>query len=163
MVSGGVSVGTHDVVRDAFAELGRIELWRVAVQPGKPVAFGRAPAGGRTGAVLLFGLPGNPVSSQVTFELFVRPILRRMAGHADVIGREVVRARLGQSVTKARARRAFLRVRLTQAEGGWRADLTGGQESHMLSALAAADGLAVIPESTDALEAGAEVEVIRIR
>ena len=87
VASGGVSVGAHDVVKDAFAAVGRIDLWRIAVQPGKPLAFGRAGQGR-----LLFGLPGNPVSSLVTFELFVRPVIRRLAGHGDVIGREIVRA-----------------------------------------------------------------------
>jgi len=163
IASGGVSVGAHDVVKDAFALLGRVDLWRVAVQPGKPVAFGRASRPTGEGEVLLFGLPGNPVSSQVTFELFVRPVLRRLAGHPDLIGREIVRARLAQPAHKAPNRRAFLRVRLVEEGSGWRAELAGGQESHMLSALARADGLAVVPEDVDGLPAGAEVEVIRLR
>lgn len=163
VASGGVSVGAHDVVKDAFAAIGRVELWRVAVQPGKPLAFGRASATGRDGDVLLFGLPGNPVSSQVTFELFVRPVLRRLSGHQDLFGRQVVRARLDRAVSKSPGRRAFLRVRLTEEAGGWRASLAGGQESHMLSALAAADGLAIVPEEHDSLPAGADVDVIRIR
>jgi molybdopterin molybdotransferase len=159
VVSGGVSVGAHDVVKDAFAELGRIELWRVAVQPGKPLAFGRA------GAALLFGLPGNPVSSLVTFELFVRPVVRRLAGHGDLAGREVVRATLSELVRKDPARRAFLRVRLARTDDapGWRASLAGGQGSHVLSALAAADGLAIVPEGVAELPAGAAVDVIRLR
>lgn len=157
VASGGVSVGAHDVVKGAFEEVGRIDLWRVAVQPGKPVAFGRA------GKTLLFGLPGNPVSSQVTFEIFVRPVLRRLAGFKDLIGRDSVRARLGESVRKAPGRRAFIRVRLVESDQGWRADLSGGQESHMLLALARADGLAIIPEDADSLDEGAEVEVIRLR
>ena len=157
IASGGVSVGAHDVVKDAFSAVGQIDLWRIAVQPGKPLAFGRA------GTTLMFGLPGNPVSSLVTFELFVRPVLRRLAGHADVIGREIVKATLVDAVRKAPGRRAFMRVRLTANEDGWRASLAGGQESHMLSALAAADGLAIIPETMDSAEAGTQVEVIRIR
>jgi molybdopterin molybdotransferase len=157
VASGGVSVGAHDVVKDAFAAVGRIDLWRIAVQPGKPLAFGRSD---RT---LLFGLPGNPVSSLVTFELFVRPVIRRLAGHEDLIGREIVRATLADPVRKAPGRRGFIRVRLTRDGDKWRADLAGGQESHMLAALAAADGLAIIPESMDEAPAGTEVEVIRIR
>jgi molybdopterin molybdotransferase len=165
VASGGVSVGAHDVVKDAFAEIGRIDLWRIAVQPGRPLAFGRAPATWREGDVLLFGLPGNPVSSLVTFELFVRPVLRRLSGYDDVVGRQVVRATLEQGVTKAPKRRAFLRVSLTATPDGtgWRASLAGGQDSHVLSALAAADGLAIIGEQQDAVPAGSEVEVIRIR
>ena len=156
VVSGGVSVGAHDVVKDAFARLGELELWRVAVQPGKPLAFGRAGGGDRQ--VLLFGLPGNPVSSFVTFELFVRPVLRRLAGHADVIGREVVRAHLSDAIRKPADRRTFLRVRLQDGQ----ARLSGGQGSHMLSGLAAANALAVIPEGVTELPAGAEVDVLRL-
>jgi molybdopterin molybdotransferase len=157
VASGGVSVGAHDVVKDAFASLGQIDLWRIAVQPGKPLAFGRSSKS------LMFGLPGNPVSSLVTFELFVRPVIRRLAGHSDVIGREMIRAVLDDDVRKAPGRRAFVRVRLTRASSGWRASLAGGQESHMLSALAAADGLAIIPETMDFAPAGTDVDVIRLR
>ena len=164
VVSGGVSVGAHDVVKEAFAQVGRVDLWRVAVQPGKPLAFGRAPAIGRGGEVLLFGLPGNPVSSFVTFELFVRPVLRRLAGHTELSGREIVTAKLAEPVSKSAGRRAFLRVRLERdPKGGWLARLAGAQDSHVLSALAAADGLAIVREEEDALPAGVEVEVIKIR
>jgi molybdopterin molybdotransferase len=164
IVSGGVSVGAHDVVKDAFSEVGRVDLWRVAVQPGKPVAFGRAQAQGEDAQpVLFFGLPGNPVSSFVTFELFVRPILRRMSGHGDVIGRDVVTARLLDDVSKSPGRRAFLRVQLAREEKGWTARLSGKQDSHVLSGLAASDGLAIVSEDDDSLAAGAEVEVIRLR
>jgi molybdopterin molybdotransferase len=163
VVSGGVSVGAHDVVKDAFEALGRMELWRVAVQPGKPLAFGRAQNVVAQGSVLLFGLPGNPVSSFVTFELFVRPVLRRLAGHADVIGRDTVRATLREPVSKSPGRRAFLRVRLENDGDAWSASLAGGQESHVLSALAAANGLAIVPEEEDSLPAGAVVDVLRIR
>ena len=137
IVTGGVSVGAHDVVKEAFERIGHIDLWRVAIQPGKPLAFGRATApDGRT--VLLFGLPGNPVSSFVTFELFVRPVLRRLAGHRDHLGRDVVRATLATDVTKSPDRRAFLRVTLEPVHEDvaltpWVARLAGGQGSHVLS------------------------------
>lgn len=178
IVSGGVSVGPYDVVRAAFAEFGSIDLWRVAVQPGKPFAFGTARAPGDDGsdpdrpATLLFGLPGNPVSTFVTFELFVRPALRRLAGHRDDdLFRPVDRAVLLEAVGKSHGRRAFIRVRLERDGSGspvrddrgrLRAGLaggTGGQGSHVLSALATADALAIIPEADDALPAGAEVAV----
>jgi molybdopterin molybdotransferase len=159
VVSGGVSVGARDVVKEAFAQVGRLELWRVAVQPGKPLAFGIAQRDGRR--VLLFGLPGNPVSSFVTFELFVRPVLRRLLGLVDLSGRQLVRARLTEPVTKSVGRRAFLRVRLATArDGTWQASLAGGQGSHVLSALARANGLAIVPEGVDSLPAGSEVEAI---
>lgn len=164
VTSGGVSVGAHDEVKEAFDEVGRMDLWRVAIQPGKPLAFGRATApDGRT--VLLFGLPGNPVSSFVTFELFVRPVLRTLAGHADPIGRRSVRARLTEPVTKSQHRRAFLRVRLTADPADptiHLAELSGGQGSHVLSALARSNGFAIIPEEVDALPAGSVVDVLRI-
>ncbi|MBA3778748.1 MAG: molybdopterin molybdotransferase MoeA [Chloroflexi bacterium] len=158
VVSGGVSVGAHDVVKEAFARIGSVDLWRVAVQPGKPLAFGHAVIDGRR--LLLFGLPGNPVSSFVTFELFVRPVIRRLAGHADPLARITRSARLGEPVRKDPARRAFLRVMLEpDREDGLIARLAGAQGSHVLSALAAADGLAVVPEGVSSLEAGAQVEV----
>jgi molybdopterin molybdotransferase len=176
IVSGGVSVGPYDVVRNAFEEFGRIDLWRVAVQPGKPFAFGTARAPGDDGndparpATLLFGLPGNPVSTFVTFELFVRPALRRLAGHRDdALYRSVDRAVLVEDVSKSSGRRAFIRVTVARdGDGSPRRDDrgrvtarlaggAGGQGSHVLSALATADALAVIPEADDTLPAGAEV------
>jgi molybdopterin molybdotransferase len=165
IVSGGVSVGPYDVVKTAIETIGRIDLWRVAVQPGKPFAFGTAerPDGGSP--VLLFGLPGNPVSSAVTFELFVRPAIRRMAGRRDLL-RPLDRALLRDAITKSHGRRAFLRVESERDDSGapMRDDqgrvlvhLAGGQGSHVISALAAADALAVIPEADDSLPEGSEV------
>ncbi len=171
VVSGGVSVGPYDVVKLAFEKIGRIDLWRVAVQPGKPFAFGVAdrPDGGRT---LLFGLPGNPVSSFVTFELFVRPAIRALAGHRpDRLRRPVDRAVVGEPVAKSHGRRAFIRViaerdaigsPVRDEHGRVRVRLAGGsagQGSHVISALAAADALAVVPEAHDTLDAGSEVEL----
>jgi molybdopterin molybdotransferase len=171
IVSGGVSVGPYDVVRAAFSEIGRMELWRVAVQPGKPFAFGVVdrPAGDQT---LLFGLPGNPVSSFVTFELFVRPAIRKLAGlPAERLVRPIDRAVLLDGATKSPGRRAFLRVVADRdAGGGATRDSEGrvlvrlagggrGQGSHVLSALAVADGLAIVPETVDRLEAGSPVDL----
>jgi molybdopterin molybdotransferase len=101
----------------------------------------------------------------VTFELFVRPVLRRLRGEAPTQGRPIVRAILSEPVSKSEGRRAFIRVRLSDepgADGRYHALLAGGQGSHVLSALAVANGLAVIPEGVAALPAGAEVEVIRL-
>jgi len=177
IVSGGVSVGPYDVVRSAFEAYGSVDLWRVAVQPGKPFAFGTGRAPGTAGdderaPALLFGLPGNPVSTFVTFELFVRPAIRRLAGHRDDdLFRPLDRAVLADRVTKSSGRRGFIRVTVERDERGTprrddhgrvRASLAGGsagQGSHVLSALATADGLAVIPETEDSLPAGAEVEL----
>jgi molybdopterin molybdotransferase len=175
IVSGGVSVGPYDVVKLAFEAIGRIDLWRVAVQPGKPFAFGVAARSGEPGRAdgprtLLFGLPGNPVSGFVTFELFVRPALRRIAGHAEVL-RPVDRGVLLDEATKSPTRRAFLRVTAERdaagmpvRDGQCRARVRlargpGGQGSHVLSALAAADALAVVPEDVEVHRAGDPVEL----
>jgi len=115
--------------------------------------------------VLLFGLPGNPVSSAVTFELFVRPAIRRLAGRTDLL-RPVDRGVLGEPVHKSHGRRAFLRVEaerdqtgapIRDANGRVPVRLAGGQGSHVISALAAADALAIVPEADDTLPTGAEV------
>jgi molybdopterin molybdotransferase len=165
LISGGVSVGPYDVVKQAMETIGRVDLWRVAVQPGKPFAFGTAPRPSGGLPTLLFGLPGNPVSSAITFELFVRPAIRRLSGRHDLY-RATDRAVLGEPVSKGHGRRAFLRVESERNEAGTpirdehgrvRIRLAGGQGSHVISALAAADALAIIPEADDSLPAGAEV------
>jgi molybdopterin molybdotransferase len=167
IVSGGVSVGPYDVVKTAMETIGRVDLWRVAVQPGKPFAFGSAPRPGGGAPVLVFGLPGNPVSSAVTFELFVRPALRRLAGRRDLL-RPTDRGVLSEPVTKGHGRRAFLRVIADRdpdrgpardAHGRVPVRLAGGQGSHVISALARADALAIVPETVDSLPAGAEVAI----
>ena len=171
IVSGGVSLGPYDVVRTAFEAAGSVNLWRVAVQPGKPFAFGTAagPAGRR---VLLFGLPGNPVSSYVTFELFVRPALRRLAGLADVL-RPSEPGILVEATSKSRGRRAFLRVEVERQPNGSPARdrdgrlivhlagarRTAGQGSHVLSTLGSADALAAVPEPLEDVPAGTVVDV----
>jgi molybdopterin molybdotransferase len=171
IVSGGVSVGPYDVVRAGFEAVGQVELWRVALQPGKPFAFGTARrADGRP--VLMFGLPGNPVSSFVTFEIFVRPALRRLAGYVDLL-RPSEPGVLVDAVTKSRGRRAYLRVEVERASNGAPARdphgrllihlagarAAGGQGSHVLSTLAAADALASVPESFEEVPPGTEVDV----
>jgi molybdopterin molybdotransferase len=165
IVSGGVSVGPYDVVRAAFEAVGTVSLWRVAVQPGKPFAFGTAERPGGGEPVLLFGLPGNPVSTAVTFELFVRPALRRLAGEPRPT-RNADRGVLLEPVSKARGRRTFLRVAAEREPDGRPSRdergrvpvrLAGGQGSHVLSALAAADALAIVPEADESLPAGADV------
>ena len=165
IVSGGVSVGPYDVVKTAMDTIGQVDLWRVAVQPGKPFAFGTAARPDGNGRVLVFGLPGNPVSTAVTFEVFVRPAIRRLGGRRDLL-RPVDRAVLDEPVGKAHGRRAFLRVTAGRDDAGAPIRdergrvvirLAGGQGSHVISALAGADGLAVIPEADDSLPVGAEV------
>jgi molybdopterin molybdotransferase len=147
VVSGGVSVGRHDHVRDVIERLGSLELWRIAVQPGKPLAFGRI------GEVPVVGLPGNPVSALVTFELFVRPLLRAMLGLSGD-GRQRVRVRVAERLAKDPERRAYLRVLVSAEDGRYVATSAGGQASSQLRPLAAANALLVVPEGLEATVPG---------
>jgi molybdopterin molybdotransferase len=153
LASGGVSVGAHDHVRDVIERLGMLDFWRIAVQPGKPLAFGRI------GATPVIGLPGNPVSALVTFELFVRPMLRRMLDLPGD-GRPRVRARVTEAVGKSRERRAYLRVVVRDEAGEYVADAAGGQGSSQLLPLARANALLVVPEGVPATEPGAVYDAI---
>jgi molybdopterin molybdotransferase len=153
VVSGGVSVGRHDHVRAAIERLGELAFWRIAVQPGKPLAFGLI------ADRPVIGLPGNPVSALVTFELFVRPLLRAMLGLAGD-GRLHLRVRLAQGVQKDRERRAYLRVVVRGVGDGWEASPAGGQGSAQLRPLATANALLVVPEGEPAGEAGALYDAI---
>jgi molybdopterin molybdotransferase len=155
VASGGVSVGRHDHVREAIERLGSLELWRIAVQPGKPLAFGRI------GSVPVVGLPGNPVSALVTFELFVRPLLRAMLGLAGG-GRPMIRARVSERLSKDAPRRAYLRVVVSTEDGGYVARSAGGQASSQLRPLAAANALLVVPEGIAATEPGETYDALLI-
>ncbi len=156
VASGGVSVGRHDHVRAGIERLGELDFWRIAVQPGKPLAFGSI------GACRVIGLPGNPVSALVTFELFARILLRGMLGLPGD-GRLHVAARLDTMVPKDRERRAYLRVVVRDGAGGWVASPAGGQGSAQLRALAAANALLAVPEGETAGEAGALYDATLLR
>ncbi len=160
--SAGVSVGEHDFVKAALDRLGAEQhLWLVDMRPGKPIAFATIPSAGKR-ALPVFALPGNPVSAMVTFELFARPALLRLGGHAR-LQRPVVRARAGAPIANPGKRRGYLRVTLSVGEdGGYRARLTGDQSSGILRSMVAADGLAVMPGDTT-VEAGGTVPVILLR
>lgn len=154
--SAGVSVGELDLVKEALTRLGaELHLWRVSMRPGKPITFGSL--AGRP----VFGLPGNPVSAMVTFELFVRPALLRMAGHS-ALDRPRVRARALAPMKNPGVRRGYLRVNLTRGEAGYGVTLTGGQGSGILRSMVLADGLAVVPGDT-VIRSGEAVEVIVLR
>jgi molybdopterin molybdotransferase len=147
VTSGGVSVGPHDLVRSIESELGVEEVfWRVAVKPGKPVSFG---VRGRT---LVFGLPGNPVSSLVGFELFVRPALLALQGARDPAPAYAL-GRLAAPLRRGPGRDELVRARL---DGGLLRPLVG-QESHMIARSALADALVLVPRGDGELPAGAEV------
>jgi molybdopterin molybdotransferase len=154
--SAGVSVGDLDLVKDALTRAGAdLHLWRVSMRPGKPITFGSLR--GRP----VFGLPGNPVSAMVTFELFVRPALRRMAGFRN-LHRLRLRARALAPIHNPGARRGYLRVTLERDDAGWGARLTGDQGSAILTSMVRAHGLAVIPGDTS-VDVGGPVEVIAFR
>ena len=151
-VSGGVSVGPHDHVKPALADLGVEErFWGVRLQPGKPTWFGSR---GRT---LVFGLPGNPVSAMVTFHLFARPALRALQG-ADPAPRRAT-ARLAEPVERNPRRDQMIRVQLEEAAEGRTAIRTKAQGSHVLTSMLGADALARIPAGEGALAAGESVDI----
>jgi molybdopterin molybdotransferase len=154
--SGGVSVGPHDLVRAVGGELGVEEVfWGVAVKPGKPVWFG---AKGRT---LVFGLPGNPVSSLVGLELFVRPAVLALQGVSDPLP-ALEPGRLAGAVRRNPARDQLLRARIRTDGDRLELDTLGGQESHMIVRAAAADALVLVPRGEGDLPAGADVGFLRL-
>jgi molybdopterin molybdotransferase len=155
VTSGGVSVGAYDVVKEAIGRLGPVTFARVAMQPGMPQSFGligpeRTP---------FFGLPGNPVSAYVSFEVFVRPAMRRMLG-VDAIHRPTLRARLTAPLTSPPGKRSFARAQLSVEHGAYSAMPVGGGGSHLIASLAHANALVVVPEKVTELEAGATVTVM---
>jgi len=152
LVSGGVSVGPHDHVKPALHELGVQEsFWRVALRPGKPTWFGRR------GSTLVFGLPGNPVSAMVCFQLFARPALRALQGASPDAARTT--ARLAVSVTLSPTRLEAVRCRLRATDEGLEAEPTGDQGSHRLSSMLGADCLALVGPGEGELALGERVEV----
>ncbi len=154
IASGGVSVGPHDHVKPALTALGVEErFWRVALQPGKPTWFGTR------GEQLVLGLPGNPVSSFVTFLLFARPALLRRQGHAQPLPSRG-RAQLTEAPPR-REREQALRVRLDETDGTLKATPTGAQGSHITGSLAAADALLFVPAGATP-QAGDSCEIERI-
>ena len=155
ITSAGASVGEHDLVKDVLEELGmEVRFWRVQMRPGSPFSFGTIARPGRA-ALPVFGLPGNPVSAVVTFEVLVRPVLRRLAGRSAVYPR-TLRVRAAETIPSKRGLMHFLRVRLEQdAAREWRARLTGAQGSGMLTSLVRADALLVVPATQACVEAGA--------
>jgi len=155
--SAGVSVGDHDHVRPTLEKLGvRLAFWGVEMKPGYPITFGRADDG--RGA-FVFGLPGNPVSALVTFELFVRPLLLALAGRSD-LARPEVTAIAGEAFRKKPGREHYVRVFLAKRGDGWIATTTGNQSSGVLRSMTLADGLLVFPAAASEIAAGARARVI---
>jgi molybdopterin molybdotransferase len=153
ITSGGASVGDHDLVKQVFAEIGEISFWKVKVKPGKPVAFGRV--GERTH---FFALPGNPVSSLVTFKLFVEPAL--YAWHHSQQATLELPAVAANSFRRQPGRMEFLRARLYSENGELKAECLKGQGSHMLGTLRHTNGFIRIDEDSTGFEPGARVTVL---
>jgi molybdopterin molybdotransferase len=156
VTSGGVSVGPHDLVRRVEADLGVEEVfWQVAVKPGKPVSFGVRDS------TLVFGLPGNPVSSLVGFELFVRPAVLALQGFADPLPR-FEPGRLGSDARSDAHRDQLVRARTRADDDGIVVDPLSGQESHMIARASGADALVLLPRGESVLPAGSPVRFLRL-
>lgn len=153
VTSGGASVGDHDLVRQVFAEIGEVHFWKARIKPGKPIAFGRV--GARTH---FFALPGNPVSSLVTFKLFVEPAL--IAWSHGWPGRLMLKAVAAGAFRRRAGRMEFLRARLFTRDGELYARALPGQGSHMLAPLAATNGFIVVPADSDGYADGATVQAM---
>jgi molybdopterin molybdotransferase len=154
--SGGVSVGERDVVKAAFFRKGDVSFYKVAMQPGMPQGFGFVQ--GKP----FFGLPGNPVSSFVSFEVFVRPAVLKMMGRSR-LGRPEVSARLEGDIPARTGKTQFVRVEVKRGADGWVAAATGGRGSNLISTVSRANGLAVIPPGTGSVRAGDSVKVMLFR
>jgi len=156
LTSGGVSVGDFDYVKPVLEEMGELTFCKVKMRPGNPQTLGTI-----TG-VPFFGLPGNPTSTYVGFEIFVRPALRRMQGHT-ALTRPVTLARLSHDVKKKQDRRYYLRGRCDLAEeGGYSATLSGSQSSALLTAAHRGNCFVVLPEGDGLFPAGTQVECVRL-
>jgi molybdopterin molybdotransferase len=160
ITSGGVSKGDYDIVKDVLAEHGEIGFWTVCMKPGKPIAFGviNEVKGRKKRKVPHLGLPGNPVSSMVTFEQFARPAILKMMGK-KILAKPTIRAIIDDDIASTDARRVFTRVVVTRHGGQYHASVTGPQGSGMLTSMVKANGLAVIPENSNGAKAGDVVEV----
>lgn len=153
ITSGGVSMGEFDYVKDIVEELGiDVKFWKVRLKPGKPTIFGKR------GDTMFFGLPGNPVSSMVTFEQFVRPAILKMTGHTDIF-RPKIRAVLAQDVKNRAGRTNMMRCVIEKRGDDYVASLTGEQGSGILSSMGKADGLMIIPADCTFTPRGSEVAV----
>ncbi len=160
ITSGGVSKGDYDIVKDVLAEHGEVGFWTVCMKPGKPLAFGiiKKVEGRRKKKVPHLGLPGNPVSTMITFEQFARPAMLKMMGK-KMLAKPTIRAIIEDDIANTDGRRLFARVMVTKRGGQYHASLTGPQGSGILTSMAKANGLAIIPESSKGVKARDMVEV----
>ncbi|MGB4593673.1 MAG: molybdopterin-binding protein, partial [Coriobacteriia bacterium] len=156
VTTGGVSMGDYDVVKDVLEQIGELDFWKVAMRPGAPQTHGAI------GGTPFFGLPGNPTSTMVGFELFVRPVVRKMAGHTRLL-RPRHPVVLAHEIKKKPDRRYFMRARADRRDDGtYIAALSGAQSSAMLTSMHRANCLLVLPEGESCFDAGATVDCIRL-
>ena len=155
LTSGGVSVGAYDVVKEVLSRLGTVSFDRVAMQPGKPQGFGTI----GPDSTPIITLPGNPVSAFVSFEVFVRPVIRRMLG-VEPLGRPIVRAALTEGMQSPKGRRQYARGWLEVRDGRYVVAPVGGAGSHLLGGLAHSNSLIVVPETQTHLDSGDGVDVM---
>jgi len=155
LTSGGVSMGDFDVVKKVLAAEGEMRFWRVRMKPGKPLAFGHIQG------VPLLGLPGNPVSAMVAFELFARPAILKMLGKTK-LEKPTLEAILADPIPRKDGRRHYLRVQVAREGDQFVARLTGEQGSGILLSMVRAQGLAIIPEEARSLPAGSRVRVMML-
>ena len=159
LTSGGVSMGTRDLIKPLLAELGTVHFGRVAFKPGKPTTFATIDRPGRASPLLVFGLPGFPVSSLVSFEVFVRPALRRLQGDARP-ERPHVRVTLRDPIYPSADRPEYQRAIVGWAEGRLVARSTGRQGSSRLMSMLGANAMLIVPPGTQPFPAGAELEAL---
>lgn len=154
ITSGGVSVGDYDHVKDVVKGLGGdLRLWKVAIKPGKPLAFSML------NSRPMFGLPGNPVASMVTFEIFVRPAILKMMGHKKIF-RPIIDATIKDDLKKKENRRHFIRASVQSDGDGYAVETTGDQGSHMMTSMTKANGLIIFHENDTSIKAGDKVKVM---
>ena len=164
LTSGGVSVGDYDLVKDIVAKMGtNIKFWKVAMRPGKPLVFGMLSAKGGFASggkgIPVFGLPGNPVSSMVSFEIFVRPAVLKMLGQKNNDGRKEVEAAAEEDIRKKPGLRYFLRANTGWRQGMYFTKTTGPQGSGILKSMALANSLIILPEDAEFIKKGEKVNV----
>jgi len=155
ITTGGVSMGDYDVVKDILAREGEIVFWQVRMKPGKPLAFGRIKE------IPHLGLPGNPVSSMITFELFARPAILKMLGKKD-LAKPTIEAIIENPVVNSDGRRIFARAVVEKRNGQYFARLTGPQGSGILTSMTLANGLVIVPEDKTDVAAGDTVQVMML-
>ncbi len=155
ITTGGVSVGDFDLVKNIMAEQGAIQFWRINMRPGKPVAFGHI------GSIPLLGLPGNPVSAAVTFELFGRPVIRKMLGHTYLL-RPRAEVVVEDGVSESVMRRHYVRANVEWKNGRLIACTTGNQGSNIMTSLLNANALLIVPEGGTTIQPGEVVQAIML-